>query len=96
MAPFGRRAGAFMGVEAALDGADAEIHLPDWHERRRSRALRSQLRLMGLVLPEPAAVAPFRGEAAVLGAIYVLEGSRLGGAVLIRSATHASVLKVIP
>ena len=79
------QAGAFMGVEAALDVADAETHLPDWHERRRSTALRSDLFLMGLALPEPAAVAPFRGEAEVLGAIYVLEGSRLGGAVLIRS-----------
>jgi heme oxygenase len=79
------QAGAFMGVEDALDEADAEIHLPDWHERRRTMALRSDLNLMGLAFPEPAQVTPFRGEAEVLGAIYVLEGSRLGGAVLIRS-----------
>lgn len=74
-----------MGVEDALNEANAEIHLPDWHERRRTMALRSDLNLMGLAIPEPAQVTPFRGEAEVLGAIYVLEGSRLGGAVLIRT-----------
>jgi len=76
---------AFMGVEGALDGAEAGAYLPDWPERRRTAALRSDLSLMGLALPEPASVTPFRGEAEVLGAIYVLEGSRLGAAVLIRS-----------
>ncbi|MNS69809.1 hypothetical protein D3C72_1031370 [compost metagenome] len=79
------QAGAFLGVEVALDEADAEVHLPDWPERRRTTALRSDLGLMGLALPEPAPVTPFRGEAEVLGAMYVLEGSRLGAAVLIRS-----------
>ena len=79
------QAGAFMVVEAALDAAGAENHLPDWRERRRANALRADLDLMGLDLPEPAPVPLFRGEAEVLGAIYVLEGSRLGAAVLVRS-----------
>lgn len=79
------QASAFMGVEGALDGSEAGAYLPDWPERRRTAALRSDLSLMGLALPEPASVTPFCGEAEVLGAIYVLEGSRLGAAVLIRS-----------
>ncbi|WEK56636.1 MAG: biliverdin-producing heme oxygenase [Candidatus Brevundimonas phytovorans] len=82
------QASAFMGVEGALDGAEAGAYLPDWPERRRSAALRSDLSLMGLALPEPASVTPFRGEAEILGAIYVLEGSRLGAAVLIRSVSE--------
>lgn len=79
------QARAFIGVEAALDAACAEIHLPDWRERRRADALRADLQLMGLDVPEPARVPTFRGEAEVLGAIYVLEGSRLGAAVLVCS-----------
>ncbi|MNS30078.1 hypothetical protein D3C72_621000 [compost metagenome] len=57
------QAGAFMGVEAALDEADAETHLPDWHERRRTIALRSDLNLMGLAFPEPAPAASRPPEA---------------------------------
>jgi len=79
------QARAFIGVEAALDAACADTYLPDWRERRRSDALRADLGLLGLDVPEPALVPTFREEAELLGAIYVLEGSRLGAAVLVCS-----------
>jgi len=79
------QARAFIGVEAALDAACADTYLPDWRERRRSDALRADLGLLGLDVPEPALVPTFREEAEVLGAVYVLEGSRLGAAVLVCS-----------
>jgi heme oxygenase len=77
--------GALLGAEAALDASNAKAVLPDWPERRRAKLLIDDLAVLGLAAPSPTPVAPFATEAAVLGAIYVLEGSRLGGAVLVRS-----------
>lgn len=78
------QAAAFLPVEAALEAAEVEGLIHDWPERRRSAALCSDLTTLGLTPPPPVAVPPIRGEAAVLGATYVLEGSRLGGAMLLR------------
>ena len=78
------QAGAFLPVEAALDATGAERIVPDWPQRRRAKALLADLAALGLVTPAPVAVPALNGEAAVLGAAYVLEGSRLGGAMLQR------------
>lgn len=77
------QAGPHLSVEAAIDAAGAEMFLPDWPARRRGEALRQDLADLGLESPPPQAL-PLDGEAETLGAIYVLEGSRLGGAMLKR------------
>ena len=76
------QASAHLGVESALDEAGAAAVLPDWPERRRADLVRADLAELGAELPRPAAAPEFRNEAQLLGGIYVLEGSRLGGSVL--------------
>lgn len=81
------QAAAIQAVETQLDGADAQAVIPDWPARRRSEAIR--LDLDALAAP-PAAAAPavdwIRDRASILGTAYVLEGSRLGGKMLLREA----------
>jgi heme oxygenase len=79
------QAGAFESVETALDRAGAAEVVADWAERRRADALAADLAVMGLAAPDPIAAPAFATEAEVLGGLYVLEGSRLGGAMLVRS-----------
>lgn len=76
------QAAAFLPVEAALDAAGAAAILPDWPGRRRSALLRADLAALGAPVPDAVAVPAFAGEADIWGAVYVLEGSRLGGALL--------------
>lgn len=73
------------GVEAALDSAPPDGLPPAWPERRRTAALTADLAALGLA-PPPRAAPDLRlpDHATRLGALYVLEGSRLGGAVLRR------------
>ena len=78
-------AAAFLPVEAALETAGIVDLLPDWPARRRGERLRADLIAMDVPLPPALASPPRLGsEAALLGAAYVLEGSRLGGALLAR------------
>ena len=78
--------------------ARALIPLEDWLDltklaegtEPRSPALRADLDALGRPLIEPAALAWDKKEAALWGAAYVLEGSRLGGAVL-RKAVAADL-----
>ncbi|HYJ51835.1 MAG TPA: biliverdin-producing heme oxygenase [Allosphingosinicella sp.] len=80
------QAAGFLPAEAALDAAGAQLVLPDWPERRRGLLLEADLAELSVTAPEPF-LPPLilSGNAPVLGAIYVLEGSRLGGALLKRS-----------
>lgn len=84
-----RHAVCILPLEAALDAAGIETLLSDWPRRRRGAALAGDLAELGLPelgLPEPeerpVRIAP---GAEALGAAYVLEGSRLGAAMLLRS-----------
>lgn len=77
-------AAAFIPIEEALVAADADALIPGWSRRRRSKALLDDLTVLGLTAPRSRPPPPFDGAAAVLGGLYVLEGSRLGGAVLVR------------
>jgi heme oxygenase len=78
-------AAAFLPVEAALIEAGADALLPGWSSRRRGEHLRADLAALSLSVP-PVEIAPrFSNEAERLGGLYVLEGSRLGGAMLVRS-----------
>lgn len=79
-------AGALLPLEARLEAAGVAARLPDWSARRRSRAILSDLAGLGA---EPAPL-PGLGDVAGLGGagmagiLYVLEGSRLGGTVILR------------
>lgn len=75
-------AAAYLPIEAALDEAGAGTIIEGWAQRRRSSLLQQDLAVLGLPVPDPVETPAFTGDAAVAGAAYVLEGSRLGGAVL--------------
>lgn len=72
-------------LEDALGAAGAGELLADWPQRRRAPLLSADLADLGAASPAAAASPVALGSpAAMLGAIYVLEGSRFGGAVLAR------------
>jgi heme oxygenase len=82
-------AAALIPLEAALEKGRIERFLPDWPLRRRSAALAEDLSDLGLSCERLAAPA-FRSEAGLLGAAYVLEGSRLdAGAMLGRVGSES-------
>lgn len=77
------QAAALLPVERALDAADAEAVIADWPERRRAYRLAQDLADLGeRVMPTSAASLELDSPEAILGALYVIEGSRLGGAML--------------
>lgn len=78
------QARAHLPVEAALTAAGAGAVLPDWSERRRADLLLGDLAALGIQAPEGPSGITFDGAEAVLGGVYVLEGSRLGGTLLRR------------
>ncbi|WP_422010645.1 biliverdin-producing heme oxygenase [Reyranella sp.] len=73
-------------LEAALEEGGVERILPDWAERRRSQALERDLEILAVPVPAAIPVGVTRDEARVYGRLYVLEGSRLGGRVLVKRA----------
>lgn len=68
-------------VEAALDRAGVRQVLPEWDARRRTQLLREDGAEAG-----DRRSAAFASEAEIWGALYVLEGSRLGARLMSRSA----------
>lgn len=83
------QAAAFLPVEAALERAGVAAMVPDWPDRRRSQLLRDDLAALDAPLPAPEWPPELDGGPAVLGALYVIEGSRLGGAMLRRDIAPA-------
>jgi len=79
-----RQAAAHVPVEDALDRAGAGSIIEDWPQRRRSYLIQADLAALGVKAETPVASPAFDSRAAVLGGLYVLEGSRLGGTVLRR------------
>ena len=59
--------------------------MPEWPQMRRADLLREDLAAMGVEAPHFDAELALASEAEVMGALYVLEGSRLGGKLLRRS-----------
>lgn len=74
---------AFLPAEQAIIEAGGSA-IPTFQENRRSDALRADLADLGLRIPGLRPVPDLKNWSAVLGSAYVLEGSRLGGAVLAR------------
>ncbi len=79
------QATALLPVEAAIDRGDWQGILPDWPERRRSEAVLADLAALDATVPVLEAEPDLPTPAHVLGAVYVLEGSRLGGQMLARA-----------
>jgi heme oxygenase len=78
------QAAAHLPLERALEVAGAGELILDWADRRRSELLLADLEELGIEPPPSVPPPPVDGEPAILGAAYVLEGSRLGGAFLKR------------
>ena len=76
---------ALTAIEQALDAADFAAMLDDWPQRRRADALAADLAAIGAPVPAPLPAPALATPAARWGAAYVVEGSRLGGALLARS-----------
>jgi heme oxygenase len=74
---------AFLPVEAALEAAGIGRLVDDWPQRRRSALIVADLTALGEPVPATTPMT-ITGDAAAWGALYVLEGSRLGGAMLAR------------
>jgi heme oxygenase len=76
-------------LEDALERAGVMRVLPDWRERRRSEALSTDLGEIGAnCIPMRAPV--FESDAALLGAAYVLEGSRLGARIILSRVSSSA------
>lgn len=76
------QANALIAVERVLDDSGIAAIVPDWPARRRAHLLAADLHALELELPIPSPLAPFDDPSAMLGAVYVIEGSRLGGTLL--------------
>jgi heme oxygenase len=70
--------------ERALTASGAESFLPDWPSRVRAPALRADLATIGAQPGAEIGDIGMLSPAAAFGMMYVLEGSRLGGAILAR------------
>lgn len=79
------QARAYLPLEKALTDAGAAAHVEDWAETRRGALLLADLADLGVDPPETRAPPSFGNDAELIGALYVLEGSRLGGAMLRQS-----------
>ena len=80
---------AFVPVERAIDLAGGDMVLEDWPQRRRAALLIADVTDMEAGAVPDVATPALTRPAGVLGAIYVLEGSRLGGTLLRRSLLPA-------
>lgn len=77
---------ALAPLERALESAGIHAAVPDWEERRRASLLLDDLHTLGAAPPREIDPPSVDGEARQLGIVYVLEGSRLGGKLLLRRA----------
>lgn len=82
------QAEALFPLEAALEAGGVESLIPDWTQRIRTPALQRDLATLNITcnpLPAP----DFGSAAEMLGAVYVLEASRMGARVMLaRLAEH--------
>jgi heme oxygenase (biliverdin-IX-beta and delta-forming) len=76
------QAEALFPIEAALARGGIERLLPDWHYRARARALDDDLAIMD-VSTDPLPLPRFANDAQMLGAVYVLEATRMGARVML-------------
>lgn len=76
------QAEALFPIETSLEQNDIEHHIPDWLQRARTPALEHDLSVLDIgcdLLPAP----HFASVAEMLGAVYVLEASRMAARVML-------------
>ena len=78
------QAAILVPLEDALTAAGASRLIEQWDDHRRTPSLLADLASLGLPMPTPIAPVPIGDDWELAGALYVLEGSRFGGAVLHR------------
>lgn len=79
-------AAVLLPLEAALDMAGIGALIDDWPQRRRAPMMVADLAALSQPVADPVTdVALPARDGALLGALYVLEGSRLGGRMLART-----------
>jgi heme oxygenase len=88
-------AAALLPLEAALEDANVSSIFPDWSQRSRRAAILSDLDALDGAAHSLCEVAPL-GRNAVLGAMYVLEGSRLGATYLMRAIAAGCAPQIAP
>lgn len=76
------QAEALFPIEAALDAGGIENLIPDWTLRVRTPALARDLATLGIV-SKPLPAPDFKSAAEMLGAVYVLEASRMSERVML-------------
>lgn len=76
------QAEALFPIEAALDAGGIENLIPDWALRVRTPALERDLAILGIV-SKPLPAPDFKSAAEMLGAVYVLEASRMSERVML-------------
>lgn len=76
------QAEALFPLETALEQGGIERLLPDWRLRARTRALEHDLAVMD-VSHDPLPCPRFANDAQMLGAVYVLEASRMGARIML-------------
>ena len=75
----------FGGLELAINGHFDYTDLPDYELRRKTSALADDLTFLGVLLPTLAsknALPEINNHYQALGALYVIEGSTLGGRII--------------
>ena len=82
------QAAAFGPVEQALGNAGAARLIEQWDQWRRAPLLAADLAALDLVDPPSIAAPSYHDDAELAGGLYVLEGSRFGGAMLRRSVPN--------
>ncbi len=73
-----------LALEEAIGRFGGAAMFPDWKRRQRGPAILADLAVLGGAPNPPFAGVPVLSEAHAWGALYVLEGARLGGQVLLR------------
>ncbi len=81
-------ASALVPLEARLQSGGVEKLLPDWPARSRAASVVDDLAGLGAGF-SPATAPALDGAAAQFGALYVLEGSRLGGSLIAREVARS-------
>lgn len=87
-------AAALLPLEGALVASSVQDVLPDWDRHARSRAILADLAAVGGAA-QPLDPPVLGSSAAVLGTLYVLEGSRLGAAYLVKHVRRAADPRII-
>lgn len=82
-------AAALIPLERALVAGAVDELLPDWERRARSDAMLTDLAAIGGTA-RPLAQPQFDSTFDLLGTLYVLEGSRLGAAYLIKNVRRSA------